>query len=425
MKKELLQMLAGNWAIDPKKFENFCSSDYPGDKMFKDSNEPNHRNNVDMKGDVAVMHIDGALTYRSNMWKMFFGDDTYNSISDAFDELLANDDVKGIVLSIHSPGGQISGVSDLAEKIYAARGQKEYGIVAHTSGDMCSAAYWIGSACERVTAAPAAIIGSIGVMSYIPGTSEAGPAFIRSNLSRNKNLDPNTPAGRDALEKTLDSSAKVFMESVAKYRGTTYEDVLDNYGQGALFVGQEAVENGMIDEIISLDALVESMSNKQGGYMPNSQTQSQTPAVSAESQQEMIQAAVAAERTRIAGVTAAFEGLGLESDLKAFVAEGKTVAEAESFCLSACKKQMADLKAAATAKPAEPAPAAAEPGANASAAAGELTAEQKALIAAGLAAQSGAANGVQSGANDPSAATAEADKVAFDAFAAGANGKIF
>lgn len=414
-------MLAGNWAIEPKKFENFCSSDFPGDKAFKESNEPNHKNNVDIKNGIAVMHIDGALTYRSNMWRMFFGDDTYNSISDAFDDLLENKEVKGIVLSIHSPGGQISGVSDLAEKIYSARGQKEAGIVAHTAGDMCSAAYWIGSACERVTAAPSAIVGSIGVMSYIPGSANVEPAFVRSNLSRNKNLDPNTPAGRDALEKTLDSEAKVFMESVAKYRGTTYEDVLDNYGQGALFVGQEAVENGMIDEIISLDALVESMSNKQGGYMPNSQTQSQTPAVSAESQQEMIQAAVAAERTRIAGVTAAFEGLGLESDLKAFVAEGKTVAEAESFCLAACKKQMADMKAAATATPASPAGEASA----ASASAGELTAEQKALIAAGIAAQTAAANGIQAGASEGSSASEEADKRAFDAFARGSAGKSF
>lgn len=413
-------MLAGNWAIEPKKFENFCSSDFPGDKAFKDSNEPNHKNNVDIKNGIAVMHIDGALTYRSNMWRMFFGDDTYNSISDAFDDLLDNKEVKGIVLSIHSPGGQISGVSDLAEKIYAARGQKEAGIVAHTAGDMCSAAYWIGSACERVTAAPSAIVGSIGVMSYIPGSANVEPAFVRSNLSRNKNLDPNTPAGRDALEKTLDSEAKVFMESVAKYRGTTYENVLNNYGQGALFVGQEAVENGMLDEIISLAALVERMSNTKGGSMPN--TQSQAPVTTAaENQADAIKAAIDAERTRIAGVTAAFEGLGLESDLKAFVAEGKTVAEAESFCLAACKKQMADMKAVATATPASPAGEASA----ASASAGELTAEQKALIAAGIAAQTAAANGIQAGASDGSSASEEADKRAFDAFARGSAGKSF
>jgi len=47
------------------------------------------------------------------------------------------------------------------------------------------------------------------------------------------------------------------------------------------------------------------------------------------------------------------------------------------------------------------------------------------LIAAGIAAQANAANGIQAGASDASAATAEADKRAFDAFAAGAHGKNF
>lgn len=404
----------------PTEIENICSSDF-GDPAWKDSNEPNHKNNVDIRDGIAILHIDGALTYRSNVWKAIFGMDTYDSIANAFNEIIANDDVKGVVLSIDSPGGILSGVSDLAELIYKNRGTKECGIVAHSAGRMCSAAYWIASACERVIVSSVGEAGSIGVQAVVNNGDSAldgkqTTTILRSSLSPNKNLDPNTPAGRTALEKNIDAAAKVFLETIAGYRGTTFENVLENYGQGATFIGKDAVEAGLADGVDSLDSVVEKMIKHQpiGGNMPTNQTPAQTPAAQATVDVDAVrQEAIAAERTRIAGISAAFEGLNLEGDCKQFIQEGKSVAEAEAFCLSACKKQLAEAKTAAPAATAT-APAT-TPVATAQNEA--LTAEQKALIAAGMAAQASATNSIQAGTADPQS---DADKRAFDAFAAGA-----
>lgn len=416
MNKKLLKILSEKWAIMPMEIENFCSSDF-GDPAWKESGEPNHKNNVDIRDGIAILHIDGALTYRSNIWKAFFGVDTYDSIANAFREIVADDKVKGIVLSIDSPGGMLSGVSDIAELIFNARGSKKLGIVAHSAGRVCSAAYWIASACERVVLSSVGEAGSIGVQCVVDnGNSADGKStttILRSNLSPNKNLDPSTPAGRTALEKNIDAVAKVFLETIAGYRGTTYENVLENYGQGATFIGQDAVDAGLADGIESLDSLVEKMLNNQniGGNMPTEKTAGQSSAGQSTVDVEAVrQEAVAAERTRIAGISAAFAGLNLEGDCKKFIDDGKTVAEAESFCLGACKKQLADAKASATAAPAADSatPAATEK---------NLTDEQKKLIAAGMAAGASAANSIQAGTADPQA---DADKRVFDAFAAGA-----
>ena len=419
MNKKLLKILSEKWAIMPNEIENICSSDF-GDPAWKESNEPNHKNNVDVRDGIAILHIDGTLTYRSNWLKAIFGVDTYDSISNAFNEIVANDSIKGIVLSIDSPGGMLSGVSDIAEQIFKARGTKECGIVAHSAGRVCSAAYWIASACESVVLSSVGEAGSIGVQCVVnndnPADGKQATTILRSNLSPNKNLDPNTPAGRTALEKNIDAAAKVFLETVAAYRGTTYEDVLENYGQGATFIGQDAVDAGLADGIESLDSLVEKMLNHQkiGGNMPTNQTPAQTPAAQATVDVDAVRKeAVAAERTRIAGISAAFEGLNLEGDYKKFIEEGKTVAEAETFCLGACKKQLAEAKTASAAVPASTATAA--PAATATTE--NLTAEQKALIAAGMAAQAAATNSIQAGTADPQS---DADKRAFDAFAAGA-----
>lgn len=413
MTKKLLKFLSGQWAIEPKAMEALCSSDF-GDPAWKESNEPNHKNNVDIQNGIAILHIDGALTYRSNIWKAWFGIDTYNSIENAFNELVADESVKGIVLSIDSPGGEIKGVSDLADLIFAARGTKDCGIVAHSAGNMCSSAYWIASACEKVVASSVAQVGSVGVMGVLDGGKDESVTFLRSSLSPNKNLDPNTPAGRSAIEKNLDAMAKVFIESLAKNRGSDYDTVLENYGQGSVFVGQEALEAGMVDAIDSLDSVVEKMIKHQpiGGNMPTNTKPEQTPAAQATDLEAIRKEAVAAERTRIAGISAAFEGLALDGDCKKFIEDGKTVGEAEAFCLAACKKQLAEAKAAA------PVAAAAAPAAEPAASAAEgLTAEQKALIAQGMAANAAAANSIQAGAAEP---MSDADKRAFDAFAAGA-----
>ena len=414
MNKKLLKILSGQWAIEPKAMEALCSSDF-GDPAWKESNEPNHKNNVDIRNGIAVMHIDGTLTYRSSFWKAFFGVDTYNSIGNAFDELIANDSVKGIVLSIDSPGGEIKGVSDLADHIFAARGTKPCGIVAHSAATMCSAAYWIASACENIVASSVAQVGSIGVMGILGGNEDKSVTYLRSNLSPNKNLDPNTPEGRSAIEKNLDAMAKVFVEALAKNRNSDFDSVLERYGQGKVFVGQEALEAGMVDAIDSLDSVVDKMINHQtiGGNMPTNQTPDQTPAAQATVDVDAVrQEAVAAERTRIAGISSAFEGLGLDGDCKKFIAEGKTVDEAKAFCLEACKKQLAEAKTAAPSATANPANPAADP-----AAAAGLTAEQKALIAQGMAAGAAAANSVHAGTAETAS---DADKRAFDAFAAGA-----
>lgn len=413
MNKKLLKILSEKWAIMPIEIENFCSSDF-GDPAWKESGEPNHKNNVDIRDGIAIMHIDGALTYRSNVWKAWFGVDTYDSIANAFREIVADESVKGIVLSIDSPGGMLSGVSDVAELIFNARGSKELGIYAHSAGRVCSAAYWIASACEKVLLSSVGEAGSIGVQCVIDnGNSADGKSnttILRSSLSPNKNLDPTTPAGRSALEKNIDAAAKVFLETVSSYRGTTYENVLDNYGQGATFIGQDAVDAGLADGIESLDSLVEKMLNKTtiGGNMPTEKTAAQASAAQPTVDVEAVrQEAVAAERTRIAGISAAFEGLNLEGDCKKFIDEGKTVAEAEAFCLGACKKQLSEAKSAAAANPQPSAKETTE----------GLTAEQKKLVAAGMAANASAANSIQAGTAEPQA---DADKRAFDAFAAGA-----
>ena len=353
MKKSFLKYINANrFAIRKEAAENLATSFMDWSEGFrKESGDLNIKQVVDYREDgIAVIHVDGALAHRNTIESYWYDQDTYESISDAFDEALNDLGVKGIVFELNSPGGVVNGVSDLAAKIAAHRGEKPYGIVAHSSGEMCSAAYWIGSACEQIYASDNASLGSIGVLCVFRKSEGENLTVIRSTLSPNKAPTPDTAAGRSQIEKELDSLAKVFISTVAQNRGVDVETVMNNFGQGDVFVGADAVTAGLADQVMTLDEVFEHMKqNQNGGSMPNPNAKSGAEQIDVEA---LRKSAAEAERARILGITSTFAGLGLDAEAKNFIDEGKSVAEAKDFAfdkmreaLNAANKKVAELQA--------------------------------------------------------------------------------
>lgn len=355
MKRSIQRFINSNrFAIRKEVAENLAATFMDWEDGFrKESGDLNIKQVLEMRDDgIAVIHIDGALANRNTIEAYWYDQDTYQSIGDAFEEAANDPNVLGIVLEIDSPGGIVNGVSDLAAKIYGHRGQKPFGIVAHSAGEMCSAAYWIGSAAEKIYASDNASLGSIGVLCVFRKSKDETVTVVRSNLSPNKAPTPETAEGRSQIEKELDALASVFISTVAQNRGVDYETVLNDFGQGAVFVGRGAVKAGLADDVMSLEDVIYNMKNTQnGGSMPNPTAQK-----GAEIDVEALQKSAAeAERARIKGINAAFAGLGLEADAQSFIDDGKSVAEAKDFAFDAMRSALAkaneEIKALKDAKP--------------------------------------------------------------------------
>ena len=111
---------------------------------------------------IAVIPIHGTLVRRTLGLEADSGLTSYQSIQQMLD--MANDDraIKGILLDIDSPGGESSGVFDLADRIRAIGLQKPVWAVAN---DMAfSAAYALASAAQKVFVSRTGGVGSIGVI---------------------------------------------------------------------------------------------------------------------------------------------------------------------------------------------------------------------------------------------------------------------
>ena len=428
------KILSARLAIRKEDADVLASSDinYFDEKgNWKGSRKPDGEidlvNNITFREDgIAVIHVDGALSYRSDFWSYWFGEDTYNSIEAAFDKCMADDDVKGILFDINSPGGEVGGCADLSDKIFNARGSKPYGIVARTGGMMCSAAYWLGSSCEKVFTASNGTLGSIGVLCAFTKIKESilETQVVVSDLSKNKAPNPDDPEGLKLIKEELNSLAEVFIDAVARNRGTTAEDVKQNFGQGGVFIGDKAVAANLADGVMSIDEVCENM--KSNGLNFNGGAAMATNVKGAEGgkpeavDMEAVKAqAVADYKARVASIEGVFEGLEISAEDKArFIDGDKTVAEATEFALSKAKEKLVaqaeDLKKVSAERDDLKSKVANAPAADAN-----LTDAQKLAIQKGLEAESAAANSIEGGAKSAEGAEEAEKKAIHEAFARG------
>ena len=244
--------------------------------------------------------------------------------------MLDNEEVKSIILDFDTPGGAITGVNELAEIIYKARGIKP--IKAYVTGMACSAGYFLASACDEIIIDEMGQVGSIGVMRVVSKQNEKSVIF-KSSQSPMKNIEADSELGKAEYQAKVDYLASIFIDKVAKYRGITADEVINRGNKGGVLVGAVAVTAGLADRLGSMDQLIIELNNinKKENYkeknMPeNLKEQAEEKAVDTAS----IEAnAVAAERKRVAELMA-INVPGCEKLVQEAISSGASVAEANA-----------------------------------------------------------------------------------------------
>jgi signal peptide peptidase SppA len=313
---------------------------------------------------VAIINATGPMFKRANLMTAISGATSYDVMRRDLQAAL-DAGVKGIALNIDSPGGEVAGAEELAQAIYDARDKVP--IIAYVSGAGASAAYWLASAAHKIVVEPTAILGSIGVQWATVDTTAAQEKkgvktfkFV-SSQSPMKNADPGTEDGANHIQAAVDAQAQVFVETVARNRGVAIETVLNDFGKGGIFVGQQAIDAGLADSIGSFETVLAELSAGGKGRKPvpkkGSKATMDEITFTAAERDQAVTAAVTAERERIAGLRSiATAMLTPEAELNAAIEAGTTVA---AFSLAEAPKAAERRKAATDAAVAVAAEAAA------------------------------------------------------------------
>ncbi len=206
---------------------------------------------------IAVIPIYGTLVRRTQGLEAQSGLTSYAGIAMALDTALADPSVAAILLDIDSPGGESSGVFDLADRIRAATAIKPVWAVAN---DMAfSAAYALASAASRLIVSRTGGVGSIGVIAMHVDQSvkdqQDGIAYTAVFAGDRKNdLNPHAPISGEAhsfLQGEVNRIYDLFATTVAKHRGMGVNTIKST--QAALFFGADAVASGLADDVGTLD----------------------------------------------------------------------------------------------------------------------------------------------------------------------------
>ena len=369
---KLLDVLTAPWAIEPAKLleiQAIYAVHLRGDKIDLAgveqrlgrplANEPKAYDVID---GVAVLPIEGVIAKRANLFSQISGGVSTELVGRDVRAALNDASVHSIILSIDSPGGTVDGTQALAATISAAKAIKP--VVALASGTMASAAYWIGSAAQAVYIADATtLVGSIGVVAShkdISGAeTQAGIKTTEVYAGQYKRVAssyaPLTDAGRQSIQDQVDYTYSLFVADVAKQRGISEKTVLKDMADGRVFMGQQAVDAGLVDGVSTLDALVaqlnadrssgQSTQSRAGAAQPK-QPKLQGNAMNAEELASAHPEAAAAlrgqgadaERARIQAV----EGQlipGHEALINALKADGKSGAGDAAMAVLAAEKQ--------------------------------------------------------------------------------------
>jgi signal peptide peptidase SppA len=218
------------------------------------------RPGVRVRGSVAVIPITGGLTRYDNWLSFFLGGRSTAAIALDVQAALNNPAISRIVLEVDSPGGEVTGIHELANLIRSANARKP--VTAYIGGTGASAAYWLASAAGTVVTDETALVGSIGiVMTYTDTRQRDAKAGVKrveivSSNAPNKRPDMESGAGRAQIQSTVDALMDVFLADVARFRGVTPQKVASDFGQGGLLVGGDAVRAGMVDGISSLEDVI-------------------------------------------------------------------------------------------------------------------------------------------------------------------------
>ena len=211
---------------------------------------------VAMHGSVAVVPVGGPIFRYANLFSEVSGATSAEVLARDLTAALDDPAVTAILLEIDSPGGEVSGMAELAGMIRAGDARKP--VHAYVDHLGASAAYWLASAAGRVTVAPTAIVGNIGVVSAMRNPKKADSQVVEfvSSQSPRKRADISTETGRAQVQAVVDALADVFVADVARYRGVDVETVLADFGQGDVFVGEAASRAGLVDGVGTFESAV-------------------------------------------------------------------------------------------------------------------------------------------------------------------------
>ncbi|MDO4505555.1 MAG: signal peptide peptidase SppA [Spirochaetales bacterium] len=213
---------------------------------------------------IARIEIKGVITAAG---------DNYNQewLLDVIKELKEDDNNKGIILSILSPGGGLYESDETYLALLDYKKETNRPIYTYCKNLCASGGYYIACSSDYIMANRNSLLGSIGVIcGQFVDLSELmekhGIKMKTIHSGHNKIMgsvsEPLTKEQEMIMQSICDEGYDNFVEVVSNGRGLTREEVI-NLADGRIYTAKQGMENRLIDSIGSMEDLEDAMKRKE------------------------------------------------------------------------------------------------------------------------------------------------------------------
>ncbi len=259
--------------------EAFSSAREVGPKLDECILENNHSANK-----IAVITVDGIISHDR--------DEAGNNLVDVIQAQLdrARDDrrVKAVILKVDSPGGEVLASDEIYKAIrdfetdepndHGKLGRKGKPVICSMGSLAASGGYYISSGCRWITANELTLTGSIGVIMHgwnyrglmdkvglAPMTYKSGK--FKDMLSGERATNEIPAEERAMVQGLIDETFEKFKDVVSdgraaahdlnKKEGKALADNWEDFADGRVISGKEALEHGFVDDLGNFDDAVD------------------------------------------------------------------------------------------------------------------------------------------------------------------------
>ena len=172
-----------------------------------------------------------------------------------------NKDYKGIILRIDSGGGSAQASDIIWHELELAKSENKKPIVVSMAGVAASGGYYIACNADKIVAEPTTLTGSIGVIGLIPNfermMDKIGVNW--STVKQGENSDFGsvyrawTEEEKARMTGHIEAIYEDFVGKVDAGRKNLSLDQVHDLAQGRVWTGEQAKQNGLIDELGGLE----------------------------------------------------------------------------------------------------------------------------------------------------------------------------
>ncbi|WP_411991438.1 signal peptide peptidase SppA [Agarivorans sp. DSG3-1] len=211
---------------------------------------------------IAVIVAQGAIVGGSGQENVIAADTVIAQLNQA----LEDEQVKAIVVRVDSPGGSAF-ASELIREKFQQFQEKDIPVIVSMGSVAASGGYWISSTADYIFASPTTITGSIGIFGMFATLENAlaklginSDGYATSTLAEVSPFQALPNEVKQIIQLNVEHGYKDFVSLVSSGRDIALED-MDSIAEGRIWTGQDAVDNGLVDQLGGLNDAIEYAAN--------------------------------------------------------------------------------------------------------------------------------------------------------------------